>query len=160
MESHQVIKKKVSLVRASREDMFDYSGMPLENKMFVLKNPWTKTFEGLFRIGGTDRYDIIEIEKGLALNQFYKIAESPNSKDFQCAMFLRQAEHFDLLYSPKFSKTNQLYYKLVGDGKIVGPLYLNEMDSIDTIKKGLEQGTYYVLHKKQLFQPVELLKSA
>lgn len=160
MESHQVIKKKVSLVRASREDMFDHSGKPLENKLFILKNPWTRAIEGLYRIGGTDRYDIIEIEKGLALNQFYKISEVKNETDREYWMFLRVADFFDMLYSPKWPKVNQLYYRVVSNKEIVGPLYVSEMDGVDTIKKGLQDGTYYVLHKKQLFQPVELLKSA
>ncbi|HRZ33184.1 MAG TPA: hypothetical protein P5188_12815 [Flavobacterium sp.] len=160
MEKHEVIKKKVSIVRASREDMFDYSGKPLENKHFILKNPWTREIEGLYRIGGTDRYDIIEIEKGLALNQFYKIAETKSDADVQFWMYLRVADNFDMLYSPKWPKVNQLYYRIVSGNEIVGPLYLSEMEGVDTIKKGLEEHTYFVLHKKQLFQPVELKKSA
>ena len=159
METPEVIKKRVALVRASHADMLQ-NGVPLENKRFLLKNPWTKEFEGTYVISGTDRYDIIEIHKGLALNQFYKISEAPVDTDFQCLLFLKKADSFDLLYSPKWAKLNTLYYKMVGQNKIVGPLYLNELDNIDTIKKGLEQGHYYVLHNKQLFQPVEVEKKS
>jgi hypothetical protein len=159
METPEVIKKKAAIVRASHSDML-WNGTPLENKKFFLKNPWTKEFEGTYTISGTDRYDIIEIHKGLALDQFYKISEAPVETDFQCFIFLKKAEHWDLLYSPKWPKLNTLYYKLVGKNQIVGPLFLNKTEGVDTIKKGLEQGTYYVLHKKQLFQPVEVEKKS
>lgn len=159
MEKPDIIKKRAALVRASHSDML-CNGIPLENKRFLLKNPWTKEFEGTYTIGGTDRYDIVEIHKGLALNQFYKISEAPVDTDFHCFIFLKKADSFDLMYSPKWPKLNTLYYKMVGLNQIVGPLYLNELDNIETIKKGIEQGTYYVLHKKQLFQPVEVEKKS
>jgi len=160
MEKHNIIQVRASIVQASRSDVFDGEGIPLENKLLVLKNPFTKVIEGMYRIGGTDRYDIIELIHGLAKNQFFKLSEIQNETDFQFKLFLRPADEFDLFYTPSFQKNNVLHYVKPSVNSIVGPLYTGEFSDKNALRNHIENQTIYVPFKKQLFEPISKQKTA
>ena len=160
MEKHKIIQVRASIVQASRSDVFNGEGIPLENKLLVLKNPHTKIIEGMYRIGGTDRYDIIELITGLGLNQFYKFSETHNDLDFQFKLFLRPADDFDLFWNPSHQKTNVLHYIRPTPETILGPLYTNEFSEKSTLRNHIENQTIYVPYKKQLFEQINKQKTA
>jgi len=160
MEKHNIIQVRATLVQATRSDVFDGEGIPLENKQLVLKNPYTNKIEGLYRIGGTDRYDIIELLTGLGKNQFFKFSEIHNDTDFQFKLFLCPATSFDLFWNPKHIKTSVLHYVRPTPETIVGPLYTSDFTEKTHLQQHIDNNTIYVPYKKQLFEQINKQKTA
>lgn len=151
------IKIRATLVRASKFDVFTKEELPKENKILFFKDPITKQFRDIYRIPGTDAYWIVELYTMLQLGCLYVVTENHNENDFCFKLVLRQADDFDFFYTPKFVKTNTVYYVRNGD-EVNGPHILPEHADIVRIKAALEQGKLYV-PGKQLFEPYIIKKS-
>lgn len=159
MESN-IIKVKTSLVRASKLDLFTSDEIPRENKIFFYRDPITKEFSGVYRISGTDRYDIIELYKLLQLGALYMITENHCENNFCFKLVLKKGEHFNFFDAPKWVKQNVIYYEIKDTHYVVGPLSISLQTDVLRLRKLMADGMLYVPSGIQLFEPYNVKKSA
>ena len=156
-----ILKIKAGITIASHSDMF-IRQKPIENKLFFLSSPLSKSMEGIYKISGTDSYYVREIISGLCLKQFYKLSENPKGNDFVFKLVLRKATGFDLTYTPNYIIPNVYYYVKTNNDIVTGPHVTKEHDPAQHFLSGIDRGVLYVIHNEQTFEPYEetLYKSA
>jgi len=155
----RTIKVKATLVRASKFDVFTSDEMPKENKLLFFRDPITHEFRDVYRISGTDSYDIVELYKGLQMGVFYRLTDQHHDSDFCFKLVLRTAELIDLFDTPKWIKQNVIYYELQGADSILGPLNIDQFSDSAKIQRLAAEGKIFV-PGKQLFEPFKIKKSA
>jgi hypothetical protein len=156
----EIIKVRASLTLATKDDLFSHGDIPRENKKLFLKNPVDSSWAGVYPIAGTCRYTIIELVKGMAMQQFYKINHTHHPYDIEIKLYLEKATEFDLFYTPKYLKHNTIYYVLKDGDTVTGPHYVMEGDPNHKYREAIEKGSLWVISNRQTFEPYQIKKSA
>jgi hypothetical protein len=158
MES--IIKVRASLTLAGRDDLFTRDDVPKENMKFFLKNPEDGSWAGVYPIRSTCRYTTIELVKGMALQQFYKINPAHHPSDVQIKLYLEKATEFDFFYTPKDLRYHTIYYTIIDGDTVTGPHYVTEGEPNHKYREAIKNGHLYVICNRQSFEAFVTKKSA
>jgi hypothetical protein len=149
----ETIKIKASLVRATKSDCFTRDESPRENKLFFVKNHLGE-FTGIYRISGTEIYDIQEIMNALNSNSLYMLSNHICESNYCFRLILKCADDFDFFYTTKHLKPNVLYYVRNSPDEVTGPYILNSTNENDCsrIREAIKKHILYIPDSKQTFE--------
>ena len=149
-------------------------GKPITNKLVFIKNRLNDQFESVFKLPefyekspyanlelendwlNLNQFHINEIKSGVISQNYYVLSEQYNSLHFNFKLLLREADEFDLTYTPNFVQENALYYVRVNSMEISGPHYLPATASASYVLKAISEKKLFVPAKDQTFEPLKL----
>jgi len=162
---------RAGLRLASYDDCLIH-GKPITNKLIFIKNQLNGQFEGMTKL--PNYYEIFndspkeqiwksinecylnEIKLAVLYQNYFVLSEQYNSLHFNFKLLLREADEFDLTYTPNFVQENALYYVRVNSMEISGPHYLPATASASYVLKAISEKKLFVPAKDQTFEPYKL----
>ena len=165
-------KIKGTLERASRSDFYDNQGYFLEGKLFFQKDYWSQKIETIYTCPDdyplatkSKDYFILKnhltktIDDLLQHGLLFKLSSLHREVDFHFNLFIKSANFEDFFWKENQLKINTCFYTMINN-IYDGPKFINEFDDPEKILNRINQGTIYVLTKKQTFEPITISKAS
>lgn len=153
-----VIAIRASLKLATRFDCFSNNQI-LENKILFVKDLDKDSFIGIYKIGSNNEYYVNEVNQALQMKILYTLISDHSENNFCFKLFLRAADEYDILYTPKYVIENKVYYLRSGEN-VTGPYSMSITADVEKVKNALRTGCIYVPCNKQKFEPIIFKKTA
>ena len=151
----------------SKIDIYDNECFFRENKIFYLKNYFSKKFICQWRLPEDDlvksnhnelyfsvkKYSNLEIQEFLKYQLLFKISWEPTEFTEKIYLTVKTASFQNLIWCNYTLKINTLYYRMENHGYITGPYQVNNFTDLSELKQNIELGQIYIPTSKQNFEP-------
>lgn len=155
----KIITIRASLKLATKFDCFSRNEIPLENKLFFVKDTEKGIFKGIYKISGTERFTVNEVYQYICIGALFTLTADHCESNFCFKLLLRPADDFDFFYNQNNLKENKIYYFRNGD-EVSGPYCMSTTAEHHKIRKAIESGKVYVPCNEQTMEPIAIQKTA